>query len=226
MSITTLAQVEDAAARIAGAVVRTPLLRAGWGDPRVPLHLKPESLQPTGAFKLRGATNAIALLGADARAHGVVTHSSGNHAQALAWAARAAGVPAVIVMPDNAPAVKVEATRALGAEVVLVPIGERETAAEEVRRERGATMVPPYDDAAVIAGQGTVGLEIAADLPEVASVLSNPKVSIVTDDGRRWLRLHPDRKFDAIVSNTTWHFRANVTNLLSAEFLDLIGQHL
>jgi threonine dehydratase len=171
MSITSLADVEQAAARVAGAVVRTPLLRANWGEQRVPLHLKPESLQPTGAFKLRGATNAVALLDGSARRDGVVTHSSGNHAQALAWAARAAGVPAVIVMPDDAAAVKVEATRALGAEVVLVPAAEREDAAERLRRERGATPVPPYDDAAVIAGQGTVGLEIAEDLPEVATVL-------------------------------------------------------
>jgi len=171
MSITTLADVEAAAARVAGRVVRTPLLPAPWGDPRVPLYLKAESLQPTGAFKLRGATNAVSVLDGSARASGVVTHSSGNHAQALAWAARDAGVHAVIVMPDDAPAVKVEATRALGAEVLLVPVAERETAAEEVRRERGATMVPPYDDAAVIAGQGTLGLEVVDDLPEVATVL-------------------------------------------------------
>jgi threonine dehydratase len=170
MNITTWADLKAAAARVDGHVVRTPLLRAGWADPRVPLYLKPESLQPTGAFKLRGATNAIALLDDAARRAGVVTHSSGNHAQALAWAARAAGVTAVIVMPDEAPAVKVDATRALGAEVVLVPAAERDEVAEAVCRERGATMVPPYDDA-VIAGQGTVGLEIVEDLPEVATVL-------------------------------------------------------
>ncbi|MGH3355284.1 MAG: threonine ammonia-lyase [Nocardioidaceae bacterium] len=171
MNITTLADVEAAAARIAGKALRTPLLPAAWGDPRTPLYLKPESLQPTGAFKLRGATNAVLQLDPGSRARGVVTHSSGNHAQALAWAARAAGVPAAIVMPDNAPAVKVDATRALGAEVVLVPVAERETAAEELCRERGATMVPPYDDAAVIAGQGTVGLELVQDLPGMAAVL-------------------------------------------------------
>ncbi|HEX2177253.1 MAG TPA: threonine/serine dehydratase [Nocardioidaceae bacterium] len=171
MNLTTLADIEAAASRVRGSVVRTPLLPAPWGEPRVPLYVKPESLQPTGAFKLRGATNAVALLDAEARRHGVVTHSSGNHAQALAWAARAAGVPAVIVMPENAPPGKVRATRAYGAEVVLVPAADRETAAEAVRRERGATMVPPYDDAAVIAGQGTVGLEIVEDLPGMATVL-------------------------------------------------------
>lgn len=170
MTITTGDDVQAAAKRIAGRVVRTPLLRVGW-DERVPLHLKPESLQPTGAFKLRGATNAVLQIEDGALPRGVVTHSSGNHAQALAWAARAAGAPAVIVMPDDAPAVKVEATRALGAEVVLVPAERRDEAAEDICRERGATMVPPYDDAAVIAGQGTVGLEIAEDLPDVATVL-------------------------------------------------------
>jgi threonine dehydratase len=171
MSITTLEDIRAAAARVEGRVVRTPLLPAPWSDARVPLFLKPESLQPTGAFKLRGATNAVSLLHGGARGNGVVTHSSGNHAQALAWAARDAGVHAVIVMPDDAPEVKVAATRALGAEVLLVPVAEREDAAEEVRRERGATMVPPYDDPAVIAGQGTVGLEVVDDLPEVCTVL-------------------------------------------------------
>jgi threonine dehydratase len=169
--LVTLPDVQAAAARIAGAVVRTPLLPAPWGDPRVPLYLKPESLQPTGAFKLRGATNAVAQLDGESRRHGVVTHSSGNHAQALAWAATAAGVPSVVVMPDDASVVKIESTRAFGGEVVLVPVAERETAAEAIRRERGATLVPPFDDPAVIAGQGTVGLEIADDLPDVATVL-------------------------------------------------------
>lgn len=167
--LTRLSDVESAAARIAGRVVRTPLLPAPWAG--AALHLKPESLQPTGAFKLRGATNAVSLLGQDARRGGVVTHSSGNHAQALAWAARDAGVAATIVMPEDAPALKVDGTRALGADVVLVPAADREKAAEEVARERGATMVHPFDDPAVIAGQGTVGLEIAEDLPEVATVL-------------------------------------------------------
>ena len=122
-------------------------------------------------FKLRGASNAIAVLGPGGRRRGVVTHSSGNHAQALAWAARAAGVSATIVMPEGAPAVKVEATEALGAEVVLVPPGHRSSTAQRLAADTGVVLVPPYDDAAVIAGQGTVGLEIAADLPEVDTVL-------------------------------------------------------
>jgi len=166
-----LEDIETARRRLRGVALRTPLVPCPRGEEGRALYFKPESLQPTGAFKLRGATNAIALLDDAARRAGVVTHSSGNHAQALAWAARAAGVTAVIVMPDEAPAVKVDATRALGAEVVLVPAAERDEVAEAVCRERGATMVPPYDDAAVIAGQGTVGLEIVEDLPEVATVL-------------------------------------------------------
>ncbi|MGH8827892.1 MAG: threonine ammonia-lyase, partial [Jiangellaceae bacterium] len=160
--------VRAAAQRIAGQVVRTPLLPAPWaGD----LWLKPESLQPIGAFKLRGALNAFALLDPEARARGVVTHSSGNHAQAVAWAARAYGVPAVIVMPDSSPAIKIEATRALGAEVVLVPPVERESRAEKLRAERGLAVVLPFDQREVIAGQGTVGLEIAEDMPDVDTVL-------------------------------------------------------
>jgi threonine dehydratase len=165
----TVDEVRAAARRLAGRVVRTPLLPCPWapGD----LWVKPESLQPTGAFKLRGATNAVAVLDPVARARGVVTHSSGNHAQALAWAARSYAVPAVVVMPTTSPPVKVAATRALGAEVVLVEPTERVAVAERLRDERGLSLVPPYDHPDVIAGQGTVGLEIAEDLPDVDTVL-------------------------------------------------------
>jgi threonine dehydratase len=134
-----------------------------------PLWIKPESLQPTGAFKLRGATNAVLRLPANTR--GVVTHSSGNHAQALAFAARAVGIPATIVMPIGAVPAKIDATRALGATVQLVPYAERAAATGVIAREQGLTFVPPYDHPDVIAGQGTVGLEIAADLPDVDLVL-------------------------------------------------------
>jgi threonine dehydratase len=171
VSVVSLDDLQAAAVRVAGKVVRTPLLPAPWADTGRPLLLKPESLQPTGAFKLRGATNKIATLVAAGPVTGVITHSSGNHAQAVAAAARAAGVPAVIVIPDAAPPVKIEATRALGAEVVLVPVAERESRAIELAAERQLVMVPPYDDAAVIAGQGTIGLEIAADAPDVGLVL-------------------------------------------------------
>jgi threonine dehydratase len=170
MELVTISDIEAAAKRVEDVAVRTPLLLQTW-DPRKTLWLKPESLQPVGAFKVRGAFNAIASLDDAARARGVVAYSSGNHAQAVAYAAQRYGVPAVIVVPDVAPRIKVEATRAYGAEVVEVPIGEHEAKARELAAERGLTLVPPFDDAAVIAGQGTVGLEIAEDLPDVDVVL-------------------------------------------------------
>lgn len=166
MRLVTIDDIRSAAAALEGAVVRTPLLRFDEG-----LMLKPESLQVVGAFKIRGAYNALARLAPDVRARGVVAYSSGNHAQAVAYAARLFGVPAVIVVPDNAPAVKVAATRSHGAEVVQVPMAQREQRAYELVEERGATLVPPFDHPDVIAGQGTVGLEIVADLPDVETVL-------------------------------------------------------
>jgi threonine dehydratase len=167
MELVTIEDIRAAATRIAGVAVRTPLLPCLWGDADRPLWIKPENLQPTGAFKIRGAHNAVSQLAG----RPVVAHSSGNHAQALAYAARAAGVPATIVMPDSAPTVKIERTRALGAEVVLVPIAERETRAAELVEKLGAAFVPPFDHRDIIAGQGTVGLEIAEDLPDAAVVL-------------------------------------------------------
>jgi threonine dehydratase len=169
-TLVTLADVEAAAERLQGRVLRTPLLPFP-ADPARPLWLKPESLQVTGAFKLRGAYNAILPKIDAARAAGVVTHSSGNHARAVAWVARELGIRAVIVMPDAAPQVKIEAVRRIGAEVVIVPPHERDTRAGELSAEHGFVLVPPYDDPAVVAGQGTVGLEIAQDLPDVDVVL-------------------------------------------------------
>lgn len=169
--LVTVDEVEAAAARIAGHVVRTPLMPAGWGRTVQPLHLKAEMLQVSGSFKVRGATNAIASLDAEERGRGVVTHSSGNHAQAVARAARDAGVEATIVMPHQSPAVKRAATEALGATVVLVDISERAAEVERIRARTGAVFVSPYDDRRIIAGQGTIGLEIADDLAEVATVL-------------------------------------------------------
>jgi threonine dehydratase len=163
--------IRAAADRIRGDVVRTPLLPAPWADPDRPLWIKPENLQPIGAFKIRGAFNALAKLDDPVRARGVVAYSSGNHAQAVAYAARAFGVPAHIVMPDVTPIVKIERTREYGAEVVLVPIGERESAADELVAKTGAVLVPPFDHLDVIAGQGTIGLEIAHDLADVEVVL-------------------------------------------------------
>jgi threonine dehydratase len=169
--VVTIDDVRAAAERIAGRVVRTPLLPFPAAERGRPLWLKPESLQPTGAFKLRGAFNAILQRLDEARSHGVVTHSSGNHARAVAWVARELGLRAVIVMPDAAPAVKVDAVRRLGAEIVIVAPAERDTRAFELAAEHGYVMVPPYDDAAVLAGQGTAGLEIVADLPDIRAVL-------------------------------------------------------
>ncbi|MEU7769443.1 threonine/serine dehydratase [Nocardia sp. NPDC049190] len=170
MKFVTLADVRAAAGRMEGVVLRTPLL-SSLTDTGRSLWLKPESFQPIGAFKLRGAMNAIACLDAERRACGVIAYSSGNHAQAVAYAAKRYGIPAVIVMPDVAPRIKAEATRAYGAEVVEVPIGEHEATAHALAVERGLTLIPPYDDATVVAGQGTVGLEIAEDLPDVDVVL-------------------------------------------------------
>jgi threonine dehydratase len=166
--LVSLDEIRDAASSIADLVVRTPLVPCPWADN---LWLKPENLQPVGAFKVRGAVNALRHLPADRRAAGVVTHSSGNHGQALAYAGRAIGVPVVVVMPDNAAPNKVQATRGFGAEVVLVPAAQREQRADELRRDRRLTLVPPYDHPHIIAGQGTIGLEIVADLSTVDVVL-------------------------------------------------------
>jgi threonine dehydratase len=168
--LVTAAEVEAAAARIASTAVRTPLLRSQ--SPDLPdLWLKCENLQVTGSFKIRGATNAVAQLSDSERTAGVVAHSSGNHAQALARAARAVGTSATIVMPHDSSAVKQRATRALGAEVVLVDPAERLERTEQIHRDTGAALVPPFDDRRVIAGQGTIGLEILNQLPSVGVVL-------------------------------------------------------
>lgn len=169
MELVTKADVIDAANRIKGSVLRTPLVRARLAERE--LWLKPENLQYIGAFKIRGAANVLAQLPDTARDRGVVAYSSGNHAQAVAFAAASVGVAATIVIDDTAPARKVAATRELGAEVVSVPLSRRQRVAEDIAAERGATLVPPFDDPRVIAGQGTIGLEVLADLPAVDVVL-------------------------------------------------------
>ncbi len=172
-AIVTLAQIQQARQRIAGIARHTPLLPFPSLDGAPRLWLKLESFQPIGSFKLRGAYNKIASLGDAERARGVITYSSGNHAQGVAYAARALGAPSVVVMPGNAPPVKIESTRALGAEIVLVGPGsaERQEKAEALARERGLAIVPPFNDEQIIAGQGTLALELLADLPEVELVL-------------------------------------------------------
>jgi len=178
-------EIQAARERIASTAVRTPLLRlsrarlrmAGWpelSDSTPDIYLKDESAQPIGSFKLRGAFNKVRSLTPEELKRGVITYSSGNHAQGVAYAARALGAKAVIVMPENAPRVKREATAALGAEIVTVgPAStERKLKAEELVAEHGYVMVPPYDDEAIIAGQATCGVEILEQLPNVELVLS------------------------------------------------------
>ncbi len=178
-SLVTLGEIHAAAERIAPVIVETPLVRAEFSAFAPELAgrscwLKAESLQPIGSFKLRGAANRILQLTPDEIRRGVITYSSGNHAQGVAYAARAVGAKAVIVMPSNAPAIKRAATLALGAEVVDVgpASSERLAKSEELVRQHGYVTIPPYDDADVIAGQATCGLEIARQLPDVDLVLA------------------------------------------------------
>lgn len=158
------ADIEAAAGRIAATAVVTPLLESPLLNDRLGFRLfvKAEPLQRTGSFKFRGAMNRLAQLNADERARGVVAFSSGNHAQGVALAARLLDTPAVIVMPADAPDIKIANTRAYGAEVVLYDrrTEDREAIGAAYARDRGMTVVPPYDDPRIIAGQGTVGLEI------------------------------------------------------------------
>ncbi len=172
--LVSMEEIRAAARRIAGIAMRTPLVRAqfpgvsGFGQARE-IWLKAESLQPIGAFKIRGASNKILQLTANEIVRGVITYSSGNHAQGVAYAAREVGAKAVIVMPSNAPSVKRAATLSLGAEIVDVGLAssERLAMAETLVREHGYVVIPPYDDEQIIAGQGTCGLEIVEDLPDV-----------------------------------------------------------
>jgi len=166
-----LPEIREAAETLRGVAVRTPLVP--FGDPARRQLLKAESLQPIGAFKIRGAYVAAASLGPEARARGLITYSSGNHAQGVARAARLFGVPAVIVMPSDAPVIKRARVEADGAEVIVVGTAsdERRLVAEAIASDRGLTVIPPFDDPRIVAGQGTVGLEIAQDRPDVAAVL-------------------------------------------------------
>jgi threonine dehydratase len=170
----SLTDIRAAQTLLRGIAVRTPLFEwTGMAADRK-LFLKLENLQPIGAFKLRGAYNKIASLTEDERRRGVISYSSGNHAQGVAYAARALGAKAIIVMPSNAPKNKSEATAALGADIVTVGAGseERRLRAEQLAAEHGYVIVPPYNDEKIIAGQGTVGLEILEDMPDVETILA------------------------------------------------------
>jgi threonine dehydratase len=203
----TFEDVEDAARRLEGVAVRTPLLRSDALDAAVggKVFVKAEPLQRTGSFKIRGAYNRLSRLSAEERRAGVVAFSSGNHAQGVAEAARIVGCPAVIVMPADAPTVKMEATRALGAEVVTYDrFGEsREAIAARIAAERGAVVVPSFDDFHVIAGQGTVGLEAAGQLAEIgerADVLLCPVSGggLIAGIGVAFERLSPETKIYSV----------------------------
>jgi threonine dehydratase len=163
-----LADVEAAAHRIAGKVTHTPLITHPALDAITGgrVFLKPENLQVTGSFKIRGATNRLAAIPAELHAAGVVAYSSGNHAQGVARAAKLLGMPATIIMPHDAPALKVARTRADGAEIIFYDrlAEKREAIAADIAGQRGATIVPPFDDALIVAGQGTAGREAVADL--------------------------------------------------------------
>ncbi|WP_348268251.1 threonine/serine dehydratase [Edaphobacter sp. DSM 109919] len=180
--LVTLEEIRAAQQRLAGVAVRTPLYRVARArlrmkkiaEPEFDIYIKAESEQPIGSFKLRGAYNMMAQLSSEALRRGVITYSSGNHAQGVAYAARALGAKAVIVMPDNTPEIKKAATLALGAEIVIVgpASSERQAKAEELAAQFGYTVIPPYDDAAIIAGQATCALEILEQLPSVDLILA------------------------------------------------------
>ena len=181
-ALVTLDDIRAAATRIRGVARRTPVLefeltartrepRRGAPGPPL-LALKCENFQPSGAFKVRGACNMVAQLPPDARAAGVITYSSGNHGQAMALVARSFGIPAVVVMPETAPQVKVEGVRHFGAEVIFAgrTSADRKARAEDEAAQRGLTIVPPFDHPWIIAGAGTVGLEILEQYPHVTTV--------------------------------------------------------
>ena len=180
ITLPTAADVDAAAQKLAGVAIRTPLVNSPVLDERLGarVFLKCETLQRTGSFKFRGAYNKISSIPQDKKAGGVVAYSSGNHAQGVAHAAALCNMPAVIVMPSDAPKPKRERTAALGAEVVLYDrdTEDRAAIARDIAQKRGAVLVPPFDDPFVIAGQGTAGREICEDLERLGIV---PDVAVV-----------------------------------------------
>jgi threonine dehydratase len=175
MMTVTLADIEAAAARIEGHAVKTPLIESPALNARLGLRvlIKPETLQRVGAFKFRGAYNRLVQLTADQRTRGVVAYSSGNHAQGVALAAQLLGMPCLIVMPSDAPAIKVANTRGYGAEIKLYDrlTENREAISAAAAAERGAVIVPSFDDVHIIAGQGTLGLELVRQTQEIGATL-------------------------------------------------------
>ena len=171
----TINHIKKARERICDRIHRTPVLRAGGLDPLVEaqVYLKPENLQITGSFKIRGALNKILTLSDEERAKGIIASSSGNHAQGVAYASKLLGARAIVIMPENAPRIKIDGTKNLGAEVVLHGFDsiQRYKKLYDLKAEHGYTMVHSFDDPELIAGQGTSGLEIIEDLPDVDTVV-------------------------------------------------------
>jgi len=184
IALPTAADVDAAAQKLASVAIRTPLVNSPVLDARLGarVFLKAETLQRTGSFKFRGAYNKISSIPQNKKANGVVAYSSGNHAQGVAHAAALCNMPAVIVMPSNAPKAKRERTAALGAEVVLYDrdTEDRAAIARDIAQTRGAVLVPPFDDPFVIAGQGTAGREICEDLEKLGL---KPDVAVVGASG-------------------------------------------
>ena len=172
----TFSDVQSAAARLAGQAHRTPVVTSRTFDQIAGCRVffKCENLQRAGAFKFRGAYNALSQLTPEQRARGVVAFSSGNHAQGLALAAKVLGIPATVVMPSDAPQIKVDATRDYGAEIVFYDriTGDREAIARQLATERGLTIIPPFDHPHIIAGQGTAALELFQDVPDLDYLLT------------------------------------------------------
>jgi threonine dehydratase len=168
----TIAQIEQASARIRGSVLRTPIVRLNI-DSDMEIYLKLENLQPTGSFKVRGASNAIALAGPEAKSRGVYTCSAGNMAQALAWQAKQNGIPCSTIVPDNAPETKLEAIKRFGAKIIQVSFDEvwKVVTTHRYGPLDGSIFIHPFSDSRMIAGNGTIGLEILEDIPAVNSVV-------------------------------------------------------
>jgi threonine ammonia-lyase medium form len=171
LSMISFADIESAYARVRHVVHRTPLLTSTTFNAHCmnEVSLKAENFQRIGAFKIRGAYNAIGSLTPEEKSHGVVAHSSGNHAQGVALAAQLLNVKAVVVMPKNSPRIKVEATKSYGAEIVLCKDSsdDRERVAQQLKEDHGYILIPPFDDDRIIAGQGTMVIEIAQELPSL-----------------------------------------------------------
>jgi threonine dehydratase len=172
--MSTLTDIRAAAIRIAPHIHRTPVVTCRTLDDQIQARafFKCENFQKVGAFKARGATNAVLSLDDETAARGVATHSSGNHAAALAYAASIRDIPCTVVMPDAAPDIKVEAVRGYGAEIVFCKQSEREETCERVVAETGATLIPPFDDPRIIAGQGTAALELLEEVGDLDAVVT------------------------------------------------------